>query len=127
MTVKRQKELELRRNLRIIRTAIDEYKKAWDEGRILKKVGESGYPPDLAILVEGVDDAKSPEFGKKIRFLRRIPRDPMDPDKTLQQEETWGLRSYDSDPENPREGDDVFDVYSRSMEIAIDGTTYDSW
>jgi general secretion pathway protein G len=73
MTVKRQKELELRRNLRIIRTAIDEYKRAWDEGRIIKKVGESGYPPDLAILVEGVDDAKNPESGKRIRFLRKVP------------------------------------------------------
>jgi general secretion pathway protein G len=105
ITVKRQKELELRRNLRIIRTAIDEYKKAWDEKRILKKVGESGYPPDLTILVEGVDDAKSPEFGKEIRFLR----------------------SYDSDPDNPKKGRDVFDVYSQSEEIAIDGTPYESW
>jgi general secretion pathway protein G len=127
MTVKRQKELELRRNLRIIRTAIDGYKKVWDEGRIIKKFGESGYPPELSILVEGVDDAKSPESGKKIRFLRRIPRDPMEPDKTLPPEETWGLRSYESDPDNPREGDDVFDVYSKSEEIAIDGTFYYSW
>jgi general secretion pathway protein G len=127
MTVKRQKELELRRNLRIIRTAIDEYKRAWDEGRIIKKVGESGYPPDLAILVEGVDDAKNPESGKRIRFLRKVPRDPMNTEKTLPPEETWGLRSYDSDPDNPREGEDVFDVYSPSEEIAIDGTPYESW
>lgn len=127
LTVKRQKELELRRNLRVIRTAIDEYKRAWDDGRIIKKAGESGYPPDLVILAEGVSDAKSPEFGKKIRFLRRVPRDPMDPDKTLAPEEAWGLRSYDSEPGDPREGDDVFDVYSKSTEVAIDGTAYDSW
>jgi general secretion pathway protein G len=127
MTVKRQKELELRRNLRIIRIAIDDYKRAWDEGRIIKKIGESGYPPELGILAEGVNDAKSPEFGRKIRFLRRVPRDPMHPDKTLPPEETWGLRSYESEAENPRPGDDVFDVYSLSEETAIDGTFYDTW
>ena len=127
MTVKRQKELELRRNLRIIRTAIDDYKRAWDDGRITKKVGESGYPPELQILVVGVNDIKSPEFGRKIRFLRRVPRDPMHPDKTLLPEETWGLRSYESEPENPRPGDDVFDVYSLSEETAIDGTLYNTW
>lgn len=126
MTVKRHKELELRRNLRVIRTAIDDYKRAWDEGRVIKKIGESGYPPNLEILVEGVDDAKSPEK-KKMRFLRRIPPDPMDPDKTLPPGETWGLRSYESEPDEPKAGDDVFDVYSLSEEIAIDGTAYDTW
>jgi general secretion pathway protein G len=126
MTVKREKELELRRNLRTIRAAIDDYKRAYDEGRILKKIGESGYPPDLMTLVEGVDDAKSPE-GKTIRFLRRIPRDPLSPDKTLPPEEAWALRSYLSPPDDPREGEDVFDVFSKSEEIAIDGTPYSTW
>jgi general secretion pathway protein G len=127
MTVKRQNELELRRNLRIIRTAIDDYKRAWDEGRIIKKVGESGYPPDLIILVEGVDDAKSTEFGKRLRFLRRVPPDPMNPARTLPPEEHWGLRSYESPPDDPREGDDVFDVFSKSEGTAIDGTAYNTW
>lgn len=127
MTVKREKEVELRRNLRTIRTALDAYKHAWDDGKIIKLAGESGYPPDLLILVDGVEDATSPEFGKKLKFLRRIPRDPMDPDRTSSAEETWGLRSYDSDADSPREGDDVFDVRSNSEEIALDGTAYSSW
>ncbi len=127
LTVKREKELELRRNLRTIRTAIDNYKRAFDEGRILKKVGESGYPPDLMTLVEGVDDAKSPESGKTIRFLRRVPRDPMNPDTAFSPEDAWALRSYLSPPDDPREGEDVFDVFSKSEEVAIDGTPYSSW
>lgn len=127
MTVKRAKEAELKQNLRVIRTALDDYKKAWDEGKIKKSVGESGYPPDLKTLVDGVDDASSTESGKKIRFLRRVPRDPMDEDKDHAPEETWGLRSYESDAEAPREGDDVFDVYSKSEDKAIDDTYYKDW
>lgn len=127
MTVKRAKEAELKQSLRVIRTALDDYKKAWDEGRVKKSVGESGYPPDLMTLVEGVEDASSVESGHKIRFLRRIPRDPMDEDKDKAPEETWGLRSYQSDADDPREGDDVFDVYSKSEDKAIDGTYYKDW
>lgn len=127
MTIKRSKEAELRESLRIIRTAIDGYKKAWDEGSIKKSVGESGYPPDLKTLVDGVEDAKSPVAGKKIRFLRRVPRDPMDGDKTKSGEETWGLRCYESEPDDPSEGNDVFDVYSKSEGTAIDGTSYRDW
>lgn len=127
MTVKRANETELKQNLRIIRTALDDYKKAWDEGRIKKSVGESGYPPDLKTLAEGVDDAASAESGRKIHFLRRIPRDPMHEEKELAPEETWGLRSYQSDADDPREGDDVFDVYSKSEDKAIDGTYYKDW
>ena len=126
MTVKREKELELRRSLRVIRVAIDDYKRVWDEGKIKKSVDESGYPPDLETLVEGVEDASSPER-KTIRFLRRVPRDPMNPDTSIPPEETWGLRSYESDPDSPSEGKDVFDVYSLSEGIAMDGTSYDSW
>ncbi|MEE9614070.1 MAG: type II secretion system protein [Thermodesulfobacteriota bacterium] len=127
MSVKRSKEVELRRDLRMLRTAIDDYKRAWDEGRIIRKVDESGYPEDLMVLVEGIEDAKSPESDRRIRFLRRIPRDPMSQDIYSDPEETWGLRSYESDPDSPEEGDDVFDVYSRSEETAIDGTLYSSW
>ena len=127
MTVKRQSELELKRNLRVIRTAIDRYKDAADEGRITQKAGGSGYPPTLEVLVEGVDDAKGGKFGATIRFLRRIPRDPMAPDVGMAPEETWGKRSYESDADSPSEGDDVFDVYSLSDETAIDGTQYSSW
>lgn len=126
MTVKREKELELRRSLRVIRSAIDGYKRVWDEGRIKKSVDESGYPPDLETLVEGVEDVSTPD-GKTIRFLRRVPRDPMNPDTSLPPEETWGLRSYESDPDSPSEGEDVFDVYSLSEETAIDGTGYRDW
>lgn len=127
MSVKRANEAELRQSLRTIRTALDEYKKAWDEGRIKKNVGESGYPQDLMTLVEGVEDASSAAAGKRIRFLRRIPRDPMSKDRDLSPEETWGLRSYKSEPDDPQEGDDVFDVFSKSEEQAIDGTYYRDW
>ncbi|MBI5492858.1 MAG: type II secretion system protein [Deltaproteobacteria bacterium] len=127
LSVKRSKESELRQSLRVIRTAIDEYKKASDDGLIRMDAASSGYPPDLKILVEGAEDLKSPRSGKKVRFLRRVPRDPMNADATLAPEGTWNLRSYASDPDDPSEGDDVFDVYSRSEETAIDGTLYKSW
>lgn len=125
--VKRSKEYELRRELRNIRNAIDEYKRAYDEGRIRQEVGRNGYPKSLSVLVEGVDDVKSSKAGAKIRFLRRIPRDPMNPDKAIEPEESWGLRCYDSDAEDPREGEDVYDVYSKSEEMGLDGTPYKEW
>lgn len=127
VSYKRSKETELRQNLRDIRSAIDEYKKAWDDGKIKKSLGESGYPPDLVMLVDGVDDATSPQGGKKIRFLRRVPRDPMNADASLEPESTWGLRCYQSEPDDPQEGDDVYDVYSKSEDKAIDGTIYKNW
>ena len=128
LTVKRDKEIELRRTLRTMRGAIDSYKKAWDEGHIIKKAGESGYPPTLMVLVEGVDDAKSKESGVVMKFLRRIPRDPMSREEDyISNEETWGLRSYKSSFDDPAEGDDVFDVYSLSEGKAIDGTLYKEW
>lgn len=124
---KRAREFELRRDLRMIRTAIDEYKRAYDEGRMKRELGASGYPKNLSVLMEGVDDLRSPKPGAKIRFLRRIPRDPMNTDKTVRPEESWGLRSYDSAPDDPKEGDDVYDVYSKSEEIGLDGTPYKEW
>jgi len=129
MTVKRGKEAELRQNLRMIRSAIDAHKKAWDEGKIKKNIGDSGYPPDLKTLEDGVDDATSPQAGKKLRFLRRVPADPLAPNDgtTRASYETWGLRSYDSGPDEPKEGTDVFDIYSKSDDTALDGTAYKNW
>lgn len=127
MAVKRAKETELRQNLRAMRGAIDDYKKAWDQGKVKKNIADTGYPPNLATLVDGVDDITSPQGGRKIIFLRRIPRDPMDNDHTKAPDKTWGLRSYSSPPDAPKEGDDVFDVFSMSAETAIDGTRYSEW
>lgn len=127
LSKKRSMEAELRQNLRVIRTAIDDYKRAWDEGKLKKTVGESGYPPDLKTLVEGVEDASSAQSGRMIRFLRRIPKDPMSTDTDVPAEETWGLRSYQSPPDDPQEGEDVFDIYSKSEEQAIDGSFYKDW
>lgn len=127
MMMKRVKENELRNNLRIIRKAIDDYKKAYDDKKIPQKLGASGYPKSLVELVEGVDDITSVEYGKKIVFLRRIPRDPFNDNMDLKPEETWGIRSYGSPPDDPKEGEDVYDVYSLSEEQAIDGTYYKDW
>ena len=126
VTAKRSKEEDLRHSLRQIRDAIDAYKQVWDEGRIEKKLGEAGYPPELKALVEGVKDAKSPE-GKKIYFLRRLPRDPMSSDSQATPEETWGKRSYDSPPDDPQDGDDVFDVYSLNEDEGLNGIPYREW
>lgn len=127
VSLRRSKEIELKRNLRIIRNALDAYKEAWDQGKIEKKVGESGYPRSLQTLVEGVNEVKSPIPGRKVKLLRRIPRDPLNPDKSLAPEATWGIRAYDSEADSPREGNDVYDVYSRSDGMGLDGTPYKSW
>jgi general secretion pathway protein G len=126
LVVTRQKESELRRDLRLIRGAIDEYKKAADEGRIPKLIDESGYPKQLEDLVNGIVDAKDPAK-HKLYFLRRIPRDPMFPNPDMPAVRTWGLRSYDSPPDQPREGVDVFDVYSMSEQKGLDGVPYNQW
>lgn len=126
VTVKRNRERELRAALREIRTAIDAYKRASDEGRIVRLAQQSGYPPKLAVLVEGVPDARNPER-RPIFFLRRLPRDPTFPDQAAPAENTWGKRSYASPPDSPEEGDDVFDVYSRSEASALNGTPYRTW
>jgi general secretion pathway protein G len=118
VSVQRVKERELRLALRTLRGAIDAYKQAADESRIARRADGSGYPPGLAVLVEGVRDAKDPKGGR-IYFLRRLPRDPFGED--------WGLRSYASPPDEPREGQDVFDVYSRSEGVGLDGRPYREW
>ena len=119
VTVQRNKEKDLRVALREIRTAIDAYKRAGDEGVIEKKADESGYPPTLAALVEGVPDKRKTD-GTKLYFLRRVPADPVSG-------EEWGLRSYASSPTEPSPGKDVFDVFSRSAERALNGSAYREW
>lgn len=123
---KRQREAELRQALRTVRNGLDAYWLAAREGRITLKVGDSGYPPDLDSLVQGVPDAKDPSRQKRLYFLRRLPRDPL-ADASLPAAQTWGLRSYDSPPESPAPGRDVFDVYSRTEGTAIDGSRYRDW
>jgi general secretion pathway protein G len=115
--IKRERERELRRDLWEMRDAIDRYKDAADRGALQLKVGSEGYPPDLETLVNGVDVQ-----GKKVRFLRRIPVDPMT-GKT-----EWGLRAMQDDPDSTSwGGQNVFDVYSKSDGTALDGTKYSEW
>jgi general secretion pathway protein G len=123
MEVKRSREAELQRALWELRDAIDAYHAAYASGRLVQRPGSSGYPPDLRTLVDGVPDAI--EFGKTHYFLRRLPRDPMVPD--VAPERVWGLRSYASAPNDPRPGDDVYDVFSQSTAVALDGRPYRSW
>ncbi|HSD44486.1 MAG: type II secretion system protein [Bacteroidota bacterium] len=127
LAVQRSRESELRTALRQIRTALDDYKKAADEGRIVKKADESGYPPSLDKLVEGVPDAKDPAKKRLIFFLRRLPRDPLADDPATPAARTWGLRSYESPPDAPREGKDVFDVYSLAPGVGLNGVPYRQW
>jgi general secretion pathway protein G len=129
MTAKRTKELELRRNLRIIRTAIDEYKRTYDDAvkqnKLIPSANKSGCPETLAQLVEGADFG-GVDAGKK-RCLRRIPADPFNP-QPPGEEPKWGLRSYADEPDSTSwGGEDVFDVYSLSEETALDGTHYKDW
>lgn len=125
LSQQRAKEQELRQYLREIRTAIDAYKQAVDEGHIMKSLDQSGYPPSLAALAEGVDDVKSP-VSRKIYFLRRIPVDPF-AENAADAESSWGKRSYDSPPDAPREGHDVYDVYSLSGRTGLNGVSYRAW
>lgn len=126
VAVQRTKEQELNRSLREIREAIDAYKRYVDEGRIKRAADASGYPPDLAVLVEGVQDARSPT-PSRIRLLRRIPRDPFHKDADTPPEKTWGLRSYESPHDDPRPGKDVFDVYSLAPGTGLNGIPYKDW
>jgi general secretion pathway protein G len=123
--VRRAKESDLRAALREIRGALDAHKKAWDEGRIERKLDDSGYPPSLEALVQGVRDVKDAR-GRRIYFLRRLPRDPF-ADTALAAADSWGKRSYASPPDFPAEGADVFDVYSRAEGAGLNGIAYREW
>ena len=135
--VKREKEIELRRSLRTIRDAIDAYKKLADENRIEFEDDTEGYPPDLETLVEGVEVSGGAQPGRMLRdrsrrereedkkivkFLRRIPKDPMT------NSFDWGLRSYQDEPDSENwGGENVYDVYTKSPGAALDGTKYKEW
>ena len=118
--IKRERERDLRYALRQMREAIDRYKDAADRGMIQVKVGSEGYPPDLESLVNGVDMVGQTD--KKFKFLRRVPRDPM------MNSTDWGLRSMQDDPKSGSwGGQNVFDVYSKSQDTALDGSKYSDW
>lgn len=117
VAIKRQKEHDLREALWQMRDAIDRYKDAADRGAFQTKVGTEGYPPDLDTLVKGVDVG-----GKKVRFLRRIPEDPMTGNTE------WGMRSMQDDPDSDSwGGQNVFDVFTKSQGEGLDGTKYKDW
>lgn len=125
VTVTRSKELELRRNLRLIRTAIDAYKadyeKAVKEKNIIATIDESGYPEALSVLVDGADWGGL--YPHKKKYLRRLPEDPFD-----KYGEGWGLRAYADEPDTSVwGGNDIYDIYSQSDGIALDGTYYRDW
>jgi general secretion pathway protein G len=124
LTVLREREAELKRALWEIRDAIDAYKRAQVEGHFAQPPTRTGYPPDLQTLTRGLPDKKSP--GQLVFFLRRVPRDPF-ADPKLPPEKTWGLRSYDSGPDQPQSGSDVYDVYSRSTRVGLNGQPLRDW
>jgi general secretion pathway protein G len=125
LTVTRKKEEQLRRALWEIRDAIDAYKRAVDERRIVSAT-LTGYPPNLLALTEGAN-AVTARGSQPAYFLRRVPRDPFHPDPATPAERTWALRSYASPPDRPRAGDDVYDVASASDRVGLDGRPYRTW
>jgi general secretion pathway protein G len=126
LTVQREKEKELRIALMQIREGLDAYKRAADQGRIPLKIGDSGYPKALEDLVKGIPDQRS-LTKQNLYFLRRLPPDPMITDSSQNPAQSWGLRSYASPPDEPAEGVDVFDVYSKSTKTGLNGVPYAKW
>ena len=126
IAVQRQKEQALRVALREIRTALDDYKRASAEGRVLGMIDGSGYPPSLEALMKGVKDQRSAR-PRMLYFLRQVPRDPFCDDAALAAAQTWSLRAYQSDPDDPKPGDDVYDVHSRSEQVGLNGIPYQRW
>lgn len=132
LAFKRTKETQLRQALHEIRSAIDAYKRAADSGHIVLKTEDSGYPPTLLALMQGIEDAKPPKVNGtrqpgKLYFLRQVPRDPMAEDLELAPQDTWGLRSYASSHEEPKAGVDVFDVFSKSKALGLNDQAYNEW
>ncbi|MGB9991173.1 type II secretion system protein [Massilia sp. SM-13] len=124
--IQRRNETALRTALHDIRKGLDAYKQAYDDGRIEKTLGSNGYPKTLETLVKGVPDLRNPKRAK-IYFMRRIPRDPMNPNMEVTEAQSWGKRSYASEADEPREGEDVFDVYSTSEQAGLNGVPYKKW
>jgi general secretion pathway protein G len=128
LTATRRKEEELRRALWAIRDAIDAYKRAVDEGRIIPRPTASGYPVSLEALTASYSNTRDDgAHGQVQRFLRRVPRDPFHPDPTAPAALTWQLRSYASPADRPAPGDDVYDVMSHSSRVSLDGRPYREW
>lgn len=125
VALQRKKERDLRMALIQIRAALDAYKHAAEQGRIRLRIGDSGYPHALDELADGVVDQRSPT-GQKLYFLRRLPADPMQEDSS-RPADTWGTRSYASAPDTDATGSDVFDIYSRSGRIGLNGVPYRKW
>lgn len=125
LVLKRDREQTLRRQLRDIREAIDNYKRAYDDGKIARRAGDSGYPPSLQVLVDGVLDASS-KTERRMYFLRKLPVNAC-ADKALQPIEGWGKRSYASSGDNPKEGADVFDVYPNCSGNGMNGIPFKDW
>lgn len=126
VTIQRRQEQDLRYALHEIREAIDAYKQAYDDGRIAKTLGSNGYPKTLEVLVDGVPDLRNPKRSK-IYFLRRVPRDPFNADTAVGEAASWGKRSYASEADEPKEGEDVYDVYSTSERVGLNGIPYRKW
>jgi general secretion pathway protein G len=126
LEAQRERETELHHSLRVIRQAIDAYKQAADGGRIKLELGETGYPANLQVLVDGVEDQQS-EQKVMMYFLRRVPRDPLFPDPSVAAADTWGVRSYKSPPNDPQPGEDVFDVYSLAPGKGLNGIAFREW
>ena len=126
VVTQRQKESELRLALRQIRGAIDAYHSAAIEGRIEKSPDATGYPPNLLVLEKGVPDITKPDR-PLIYFLRKLPRDPFASDRDASPAQTWGKRSYASASDAPKDGNDVFDVYSLSQGTGLNGIPYKAW
>lgn len=124
---RRAREHELHLALREIRDALDAHRRAVDDGRVIQSIGKSGYPATLQVLVDGVPDAASPDKKARIFFLRRLPRDPMCTDAQVPDEATWGKRDYRSSADDPREGDEVFDIYSLAGGAGLNGIPYRNW
>lgn len=122
----RQKERTLRDALKEIRTAIDAYKRISDEAASITGRSGYGYPPSLNVLVSGYPDPRPGSEGRNVYLLRRLPRDPFAPEG-VPPHESWGLRSYESPPESPRPGADVYDVYSLSQRMGSNGIALSQW